>query len=138
MRFKQQQKGFSLVTAIFILVVLAVLGSYMALMGVSQNQTTAWSVQGVRAWYAALAGYEWVVERIESTGNCPALPVTMNIEGFTVSIPNPGGCVSETVIEGGEIPPNYQMFEISVTAERGTFGNVDYVSRKLTATYGGR
>lgn len=131
MKSLKKQTGFSLVTAIFILVVLAILGSYMALMGVSQNQTTALSVQGVRAWYAALSGFEWAAHRINTTATCPTVPTSMSIEGFTVTLT---ACVTYNITEGVD---NFNMYDITVLSESGSFGQSDYVSRTLRASYGG-
>ncbi len=128
---KKSQSGFSLVTTLFIIVVLAILGSYMALMGTTQNQSTALSIQGLRAWYAAVSGYDWTAYRINTTGSCPAVPTTMNIEGFTVTLT---ACTPYIVNEAGD---TYSMHDVSVLSERGSFGDVDYVSRSLRATFGG-
>ena len=47
---QESQKGFSLVTTLFIIVVLAVLGGYMVSMTITQTQSSALAVQGLRAW----------------------------------------------------------------------------------------
>ena len=117
-----KQSGFSLVTALFILVVLSILGTYMVVMVTTQNQSTALSVQGLRAWYAAVSGLEWAAYQIETTGNCPALPATMTIEGFSVQLTD---CTAYAIIEAGS---NYNMHDVTVFSELGSYGDVDYVS----------
>jgi MSHA biogenesis protein MshP len=131
MKRMKNNAGFSLVTTLFILVVLAILGSYMSLMGISQNQTTALSVQGVRAWYAAVSGFEWTAFRINTSSSCPAVPTALSIEGFTVTLTS---CIPQNITEGAS---SYNMYDITVLSERGAFGQTDYVSRTLRATYGG-
>ncbi|NNJ92714.1 MAG: pilus assembly protein MshP [Gammaproteobacteria bacterium] len=131
MNYHKNNSGFSLVTTLFILVVLAILGSYMALMGISQNQTTALSVQGVRAWYSAVSGFEWAADRISTTSVCPTVPTVMSIQGFTVTLT---GCTTYNITEGAS---SYNLYDISVLSERGSFGEADYVSRTLRATFGG-
>jgi len=131
MKLKQNQSGFSLVSTIFIIVVLAVLGSYMALLGTSQSQTTALSVQGVRAWYAAVSGLEWAAFEIRGSGSCPAIPTTMSIEGFTVTVT---ACSAYSINESGL---SYSMHDVTVLSERGSYGEADFVSRTVRATLGG-
>ena len=130
----RSQSGFSLVTTIFIIVVLAVLGTYMSLMSTTQNQSTALSIQGQRAWYAAVSGFEWVAFQLNpatGSGNCPSIPTTMTIEGFTVRVTD---CTPYSITEAGG---SYTLHDVTVTSERGSFGDVDYVSRSLRATVGG-
>ncbi|MCK9381249.1 MAG: hypothetical protein M0P95_09300 [Sulfuritalea sp.] len=51
--------GFAIVSAIFILVVLAALGAFIVNISTSQQIGSALDVQGVRAYQAARAGIEW-------------------------------------------------------------------------------
>lgn len=125
------QQGFTLITTLFIIVVLAVLGSFMALLVTGQNQSSALSVQGLRAWYAGVSGYEWAIYQINSTGSCPAVPTVMSIEGFTVTLTD---CTAYNVTEAGD---NYSLHDITVLSERGSYGDTDYVSRKIRTTMGG-
>ena len=55
----KMQKGFSLVTAIFLLVVLATLGTLMVTFFSAQQQSSALDVMGTRAYQAARVGVEW-------------------------------------------------------------------------------
>jgi hypothetical protein len=55
----------------------------------------------------------------------------MTIEGFSVSLTN---CTESSVSEG---IATYSLFDVTVTAERGVFGNADYVSHAIRATLGG-
>jgi MSHA biogenesis protein MshP len=132
---QKKQRGFSLVTAIFLLVVLAILGTYMSALSISQHQSSALSVQGVRAWYATVSGLEWASDYIFDpalgNSNCPVIPSSMSIEGFTVKVT---ACTKTTHTEAGH---SYNIFDVSVTAERGSYGEVDYVQRSLRATIGG-
>ncbi len=57
------QRGFSLITAIFLIVVLAALGAYMVIFTGLQQTTLQADVLGVRAYYAARAGAEWAIYR---------------------------------------------------------------------------
>lgn len=55
----KRMRGFAIVSAIFILVVLAALGAFIVSISTSQQIGSALDVQGVRALQAARAGIEW-------------------------------------------------------------------------------
>src|SRR4030065_2779656 len=54
----QFQRGFSLVSAIFLLVVIAALGTFAVTLSTTQQQSAALDVLGARAYQAARAGIE--------------------------------------------------------------------------------
>ncbi|MCE2999764.1 MAG: hypothetical protein ACK59Y_06935 [Betaproteobacteria bacterium] len=58
-----RQRGFSLITAIFLIVVLAALGAYMVIFTGLQQATLQADVLGVRAYHAARSGAEWAIYR---------------------------------------------------------------------------
>ena len=55
----RRQRGFSIVTAIFLMVVLALLGAFIVSVTGLQQSSQQLDVQGVRAYQAARAGIEW-------------------------------------------------------------------------------
>lgn len=74
-----RQRGFSVVAAIFILVVLAVLAVIIASVTGVQHATSQLDVLGVRGYQAARAGMEWGVERVLDPRNTLNLnPATCN------------------------------------------------------------
>jgi MSHA biogenesis protein MshP len=89
-----RQAGASLVTAIFLLVILAMLA--VAIVGVSGSHQTASAldVQGVRAYQAARAGIEWGLYKQLRPAAQPAcfatttfaLPAGSSLSGFTVTV----------------------------------------------------
>jgi MSHA biogenesis protein MshP len=83
------EAGFSLISAIFLLVVLAGLGVAMVTISTVQQHDTALDVQGVRAYQAARAGIEWGVYRYVN-GSCQAnnnfTPPGDSFTGFVVSV----------------------------------------------------
>jgi MSHA biogenesis protein MshP len=117
------QKGFSLITAIFILLVLAVLGGFMVTMSGVQSRTTLWALQGARAYHAARSGLEWGIAQ-SLPGPCAA--DTFSVDDFTVTVT----CTLETFEEGGQ---TYNVYRITSLAEWGAYGGDDYVSRQLQA-----
>src|SRR5476649_2355833 len=74
------QRGFSLVSAIFLLVVIAALGTFAVTLFTTQQQSATMDVLGSRAYQAARAGIEWgEYQAIINNGagiNCAALPAT--------------------------------------------------------------
>jgi len=146
------QRGFAIVSAIFLLVVLAALGAFMLTMSAVQHTTSAQDVQGSRAYQAARAGIEWGVYQVlapENTNpaaspfnpqyNCANTPYSFiagtatalggTLSGFTVTVT----CVRDQADEGGNRISTYQLVS---TARAGAVGSANYVERQLTATVG--
>lgn len=71
---RRRARGFSLVTAIFLLVVLAALGGFMVVFTGLQQTTIQADVQGVRAYYAARAGIDWALYRALDPDNTIVTP----------------------------------------------------------------
>lgn len=92
--------GFSLVSAIFLLVVLAALGVAMVSISTVQNQSSALDIQGVRAYQAARAGVEWSLYKYLQPSSAPggcaaasgAVPMPATLSAFTVTV----SCVADT------------------------------------------
>lgn len=143
------QKGFSLVTAIFLLVVLGTLGTMMVTFFVAQQQSSALDVMGSRAYQAARAGVEWAAYNVAqqapgsqwpgcatyaastmlfAAGTATALAGTMS--PFTVSLT----CSSVSAVEGGSTIYVYDLTSTAVSA--GAPGNTDYVERVISVKMG--
>jgi MSHA biogenesis protein MshP len=84
--------GAGLVTAIFLLVVLAGLAVAMVSLGGAQQAGSALDVQGARAYQAARAGIEWgLYQNLRNNRQCLAsssfaLPATSALRGFVVTV----------------------------------------------------
>jgi MSHA biogenesis protein MshP len=108
------EDGFSLISAIFLLVVIAAL-----------------DVQGARAYQAARAGIEWGAFQVLRNTNCPApttLPALPNtLASFTVTVL----CTSTATTEAG-LPVT--MFQLTSTAIQGTPATPNYVDRQMSVT----
>jgi MSHA biogenesis protein MshP len=89
---KNYQSGFSLVAAIFLLVVIAALGTFAVTISTSQQQGSAMDVLGSRAYQAAKAGIEWSIYQITRGGaTCatlaqPAMPAGTQLSAFAVAV----------------------------------------------------
>ena len=83
-------QGFAIITAIFILVVLAVLGAFMVNVSTNQHIGSALDVQGVRAYQAARAGIEWGLYQKLIGSACVSstsfTPTATTLTGFTVTV----------------------------------------------------
>ncbi len=125
-----RQQGFALVSAIFLLVVLAALGGYMASLSGTQQTSGMLSVLGTRAHFAARSGIEWatadIVNNAASSLTCPG-SVAFGLDGHALSV----DCVSQAVVEGAT---NYTVYNLIATASRGSLGDHSFVSRQVLAT----
>ncbi len=124
-----KQSGFGIVTAIFILVVLGLLGGYMVRVSGVEHATTTYTLQSTRAYQAARAGLGWAISKISAGGSCADVnaqtALTLpDLTGFTVTLT----CTLTTTIEGSTSPAIYQ---INALSQLGTYGSADYVSREL-------
>lgn len=120
----RSERGMSLVTALFILVVLSAIGGYMVLTAGVQSQTTVMALQGVRAYHAARSGLEWGIYQDLANGSCTT--DTFDVGDFRVAV----GCSQTTFNEAGQ---TYNVYRVTSLAQWGTYGDVGYVSRQLTA-----
>jgi MSHA biogenesis protein MshP len=88
-----RQAGVGLVTAIFLLVVLAGLGVAMVSLFTSQQASAGLDLQGARAYQAARAGIEWgLYQRLRKDAPCKGdsstldMPADSSLAGFTVIV----------------------------------------------------
>ncbi|MDT8404408.1 hypothetical protein [Sulfuriflexus sp.] len=135
-----KQKGFSLVTAIFLLVILASVGAFMVTIGGTQRTTTVAAIQGARAFQAARSGIDWAVySLINAADPVDACSNTIDpgsftlaatgLDNFTVSL----DCSSTSHTEAGPAD-NVKIFAITAEARFGTYGSADFVRRRISAT----
>lgn len=85
-------RGFAILSAIFILVVLAALGAFILSISSQQQIGSALDVQGARAYQAARAGVEWGLYRqlplqsANPTGTACLANGTFSVFDFTVTV----------------------------------------------------
>lgn len=126
------QRGFTLIAAIFLVVVLAALITFMLTLSGTQHFTTMLSLKGAQAHQAANSGIEWGIRRALDDGGCFAgstFPLTGDgLTGFTVTV----SCSQTThpVVPVGDF---VNIYAIEAFAESGSYGNFDYVSRRISA-----
>jgi Tfp pilus assembly protein PilX len=66
-KLRAGSRGFAIVSAIFILVVLAALGAFIVNVSTNQQIGSTLDLQGVRAYQAARAGIEWGIYQVQAT-----------------------------------------------------------------------
>ncbi len=141
---RRAQRGFSLVTAVFLITVLAVLGAFMVSVGGFQQKSSQLDIQGARAYQAARAGIEWGAYQVLQGANVPpALCFVPNnltfvgttLAGFTTT-------VTCTRNQPTELNTTVTMDQITATAcnnppcPNAAPAIADYLERQITITVG--
>lgn len=114
------QQGFSIITAIFLLVVLSFLGVAMVSFSTSQHQSEAMDVMGSRAYQAARAGIEWQAHYVVNSASNAAAAVpecgvnNLGVLGgtlapFTVTV----NCAAASHVEGAT---TFWVYDVSAVA----------------------
>lgn len=124
------QRGFSLISAIFLLVVLAGLGAAMVTFSTAQHQGLALDLLGSRAYQAANAGIEWAAYNIATNPGVAVASQTLtgldgNLVDFTVTV-----SYTATAVTDSDVSFSYA---ITSKAVYGTPGTADYVERVISA-----
>jgi MSHA biogenesis protein MshP len=147
-RVARRPGGFSMISAVFLLVIMAGLGAAMLSFSSMQHASSGLDSQGTRAYQAARAGVEWGLWKVlQETPPCSAgvgttttfvMPATTTLNEFSVTVV----CISTAVVD--VITP-FTMYQISATAcnqpngagstcpGTGALGK-NYIERQLTAT----
>jgi len=135
--YSKRQSGFTIVTAIFLVVILAALGGFIVTLSTVQHNTQAKDAQGARAYQAARAGIEWgtyqAVSLIPSCAPSTVMPALAGLNGFTVTVQcNPFPAVApNTYSEGANTVRSYQIIS---TANFGAVGSANFIDRQLQVT----
>lgn len=140
--------GFSIVTAIFILLIFALMAVALVSLFTTSQQQSALDVQGARAYQAARAGIEWgLYQHLRLNANCAgsnsfALPAGSSLSTFSVSVT----CVQTPA---GALTPTTRRQLTAIACNRPAPGNVcpnpvpninssssaDYVQRKVQVEF---
>lgn len=132
--FRKSERGFAIVSAVFLLVVLAALGAFMVSLSGVGHATPSQALIATRVYYGARSGLEWgthqAVSPAAGSGSCNAstgfaLSGT-GLEGVSVTV-----TCSATTHTG---PTDYYVYYLTSTATFGSLGSPDYAERKMEAT----
>ncbi|GAB1234143.1 hypothetical protein [Ferrigenium sp. UT5] len=137
---KKLQHGFSIITAIFLLVVLSFLGIAMVSFSTSQHQSSAMDVMGSRAYQAARAGIEWAAYYVTQMSpgiqwqgcvlNKTLDPLGGTLSPFTVTV----NCVPSSYPEGAS---TIWIYNVTATAQTaGAPGDPGFVQRVISVKMG--
>ena len=128
------ERGFALVAALFLMVIVALVVATMSRLAINQNAAGDLALQQARAYQAARAGLEWGINRVRTRGACASGSLSMaagNLAEFTVAL----SCSQRSYT--GETGAALRLFSLEATAANGTpDSRVDYAWRRLTATVG--
>ena len=130
---KLRERGFSIITAIFLLVVLSLLGVFIVSVTGLQQSSLQLDVQGVRAYQAARAGIEWGAWQVLDPNN------TINAASCTAPPPDMPVCpgaVGTTDLPAGTLAGSLSPFTVTVECTRTTTteGNRNIWVYQLVAT----
>jgi len=134
-----KQRGFSLIMAIFLIVVLGGIAVFIGRVSTMQHQSSALDEEGAMAYQAARSGIEWGAYQAVVSSSCvgstpftlplivPATPTTSaSTVNYTVTVT----CALTTATEGSTVINIYQITATAINASVGRF----FVERRITAT----
>lgn len=135
------QRGFSLISAIFLLVVISALGLFAVTVSTSQQQNAANDAQGSRAYQAAKAGLEWSAFQIThpvegaafitacQNGTAlpqPTMPAGTQLSAFSLSV----SCTATAPITEGT--NSLRVYQLTSIAWSGVIASPYYVERQVS------
>lgn len=128
----KKQKGINLISAIFLVVIIAGIGIFMFNITNVQRQTSTFSIMSSRGLFAAESGVQWGIFAVLQTNDCSAFPDTFNIsDGVTTQFSVTVTCLPSTHTEN---PDTYNVYSLVSTATSGSVGDPSYFSRVIRAS----
>ena len=132
----QKYKGFTTIAAIFILVVLSLAGGFVLNLSTRMAASTSMTIDATRAYFACKSGIEWGTYQIVHNGY--AANTCFSTQNFSLTqqgLKNFNVQVTCTAVQYQESGNNFNVYNITATASRGTLGtDYDYVTRTLAVT----
>jgi MSHA biogenesis protein MshP len=135
------QRGFTLVSAVFLLVIILALGAFALTVSTTQHRTSAQDLLGAQAYQAARAGIEWGAFHVlqnpggiacdaAGVANPVAMPAATTLIPFTVDV----NCQQSAPVTEGAT--SVAMFRLTSTASMTgrAVGAADYVERQITVS----
>jgi len=126
-------RGFALVPALFLLVILGALGLVAIRVGTGQQQAVTMNLIQARALGAANSGIEWGAYAATTANSCaPSTTLSLTegaLAGFSVIV----SCTS-TSFTNGSNTTSYS-YVLQATATTGTYGQPGFVRRVVSATF---
>jgi len=133
------ERGFSMISAIFLLIVIAALGTFAVTLSSTQHQTALLDILGSRTYQAARAGIEWGAYQVvpgsalDFASSCRAngnssntiSPLAGTLANCTVTV----NCIAASHLEGASTVWGYQL---AASAVQGA-GTFNYVERTIAS-----
>lgn len=140
----RKQRGITLIAAMFVVIIVALLGQYLVKISGVQNQISTMALQSARAYQTANAGIEWGIANID---DCKTLAAGASTAEPSFSVNNFSIDVTFLSDNGNihSVPPdnvfneNGDAIHICHITSKSEFGiyndeRTDYVSRTLRVT----
>lgn len=121
------ERGFALVAAMFVMIVIALVVAAMSRLSVSQTESVDLSLQQARAYQAARAGLEWGIVRAVRHDCSAASSFAVGNASVDVTCEPLPLCDAADLAE--ETPDKIKCYRLVASAELG--GERDYAWRKL-------
>ena len=125
---RREQRGFALIGALFLLVVLAALGAFAVRINMTQRHDADLELQQLRAEAAVSSGVDYAATRLLAGTSCATLMAeTLNVGGYAVTfVP----CVNGPpyLVNG----VNVNVYTVTVSSARGAYGTPEFVARSST------
>lgn len=120
------QRGFALIGALFVLVVLAALGAFAVRINMTQQHDADLDLQQLRAEAALNSGVEYAATRLLAPGaNCGNL-ANLNVSGYAVAF---NACARvQYVVNSATV----NVYTVTLTSARGVYGTPEFVARTAT------
>ena len=125
----RHDRGFALVAALIVLVLLSSIGAAMLRLTAVERAAATGAILGARANWAAQSGVEWASHQASSAGSCGSGTLVLTegaLAGFQVVV----SCTETTHREGGQ---TVRSLSIRSEARFGTYGTPDFVFREIQA-----
>lgn len=130
-RLSKSAKGFGLVAAMFLIIVVTLVILAMERLSSTQHATSSLAIQQARAYQAARAGLEWGISQAFNNRVCATGSPTLaagDLKEFAVVV----GCTSNNFTNESGVA--ITIFRFTATAQNGNPGDrPDYAYRQLTA-----
>lgn len=130
---QSRAKGFAIISAIFLLIVLSGLSLALVQVSTTQSITNSQDIQGYRVLAAARAGTEWVSSHPDSSVSCPTFnpsashSVNLEFDGLLIEV----NCRFDSFIDEGN--PVQILSVVSTAHTNSNVGSIGYIERQVTA-----
>lgn len=130
----RHERGFSLVAAMFVMIVVALAVIAMSRLSTTTSGSLSLSLQQARAYQAARAGLEWGIRRAVKDGAC-ASSASLTLDGTSAEYSGVAVSCVATVYPARENGKTITMFSVDAVAQNAPTpaARPDYAYRRLHA-----